>query len=95
MSLEACNIITKCGDNRGTSECLLRRGHRRSMQVSSIPSDSVYFAVTFVGSELCSWDRTVATLQTSGHPLSLAFHSYDPHLIVANESDAIRCVPFR
>ena len=42
-------------------------------------------------SELCPWDRPVATLQTSGHPLSLAFHAYDPHLVVANESDTIRC----
>lgn len=44
-------------------------------------------------SELYPWDRPVATLQTFGHPLSLAFHAYDPHLVVANESDMIRCVP--
>lgn len=41
-------------------------------------------------SELCPWDRPVATLQTPGHPLCLAFHAYDPHLVVANESDTIR-----
>lgn len=36
------------------------------------------------------WDRPVATFQTSGYPLTMAFHSYDQHLVVANESDMIR-----
>ena len=36
MSLGAYNTITKCGDNRGTRECLLRQGHRQNMQVGSI-----------------------------------------------------------
>jgi len=40
--------------------------------------------------EDCRWDRPVATLQVMGHPLSMAFHSYDTHLVVANESDMIR-----
>jgi len=35
------------------------------------------------------WDRPVATLQVAGHPLSMAFHAYDEHLVVANESDMI------
>jgi hypothetical protein len=38
------------------------------------------------------WDRPVATLHTTGHPISIAFHSYDQHLVVANELDMIRCV---
>ncbi|KAF9011295.1 hypothetical protein BDQ17DRAFT_1387682 [Cyathus striatus] len=39
--------------------------------------------------ETSRWDRPVATLQITGHPLTMAFHSYDPHLVVANESDMI------
>ncbi|KAG6857290.1 hypothetical protein H0H87_006483 [Tephrocybe sp. NHM501043] len=35
------------------------------------------------------WDRPVATLQANGHPLTMAFHSYDQHLVVANETDMI------
>ncbi|KAF8899316.1 raptor N-terminal caspase like domain-containing protein [Infundibulicybe gibba] len=37
----------------------------------------------------CRWDRPVATLHVSGYPLTMAFHSYDQHLMVANESDMI------
>jgi hypothetical protein len=39
--------------------------------------------------EECKWDRPVATLQVTGHPLCMAFHAYDKHLIIANESDMI------
>ncbi|KAG5654155.1 hypothetical protein H0H81_006867 [Sphagnurus paluster] len=35
------------------------------------------------------WDRPVTTLQVAGHPLTMAFHSYDQHLVVANETDMI------
>ncbi|TFK24262.1 hypothetical protein FA15DRAFT_619557 [Coprinopsis marcescibilis] len=35
------------------------------------------------------WDRPVTTLQVSGHPLTMVFHSYDQHLLVANEHDMI------
>ncbi|KAJ6601189.1 hypothetical protein DFH09DRAFT_1127079 [Mycena vulgaris] len=35
------------------------------------------------------WDRPVATLQVPGHPLTMAFHSYDKHLFIANESDVV------
>jgi len=35
------------------------------------------------------WDRPVANLQVPGHPLTMAFHAYDQHLVVANESDLI------
>ncbi|KAI0640244.1 hypothetical protein C8Q77DRAFT_121368 [Trametes polyzona] len=37
----------------------------------------------------CRWDRPVATIQINGLPLSLAFHAFDPHLVIANESDMI------
>lgn len=41
----------------------------------------------------CRWDRPVATLQTAVFPAQLAFHAYDPHLVVTNESDQIMYVP--
>ncbi|KAI0327680.1 hypothetical protein GY45DRAFT_1327330 [Cubamyces sp. BRFM 1775] len=37
----------------------------------------------------CRWDKPVTTIQVSGLPLSLAFHAFDPHLVIANESDMI------
>ncbi|KAI0370082.1 hypothetical protein BV20DRAFT_1113337 [Pilatotrama ljubarskyi] len=37
----------------------------------------------------CRWDRPVTTIQINGLPLSLAFHAFDPHLVIANESDMI------
>ncbi|KAH9948210.1 hypothetical protein B0H21DRAFT_890681 [Amylocystis lapponica] len=39
--------------------------------------------------ESCRWDRPVATLQVSGLPVSMAFHAFDPHLVITNESDMI------
>ena len=44
-----------------------------------------------VDTEHCRWDKPVATLQINGCPLTMAFHSYDQHLIIANENDMIRC----
>ncbi|KAJ7511862.1 hypothetical protein B0H11DRAFT_2268846 [Mycena galericulata] len=35
------------------------------------------------------WDRPVATFQVPGHPLTMAFHSFDKHLFIANESDIV------
>ncbi|KAG7100045.1 hypothetical protein E1B28_001830 [Marasmius oreades] len=35
------------------------------------------------------WDRPVATLMSLPNPLVMAFHSYDHHLFVTNESDLI------
>ncbi|CCM02264.1 uncharacterized protein FIBRA_04347 [Fibroporia radiculosa] len=37
----------------------------------------------------CRWDRPVSTIHVSDLPLSLAFHSFDPHLVITNESDVI------
>lgn len=39
------------------------------------------------------WDRPVASLNISGHPMTMAFHSYDKHLVIANEHDMIRYAP--
>lgn len=40
----------------------------------------------------CRWDRPVTTIQINGLPLSLAFHAFDPHLVIANESDMVTYV---
>ncbi|KAI0770609.1 raptor N-terminal caspase like domain-containing protein [Fomes fomentarius] len=37
----------------------------------------------------CWWEKPVNTIQINGLPLSLAFHTFDPHLVIANESDMI------
>ncbi|KAH8113253.1 hypothetical protein DFH11DRAFT_1601015 [Phellopilus nigrolimitatus] len=37
----------------------------------------------------CKWDRPVATIHHNGSAHKLAFHGYDPHLFVANESNMI------
>ncbi|KAJ7591195.1 raptor N-terminal caspase like domain-containing protein [Mycena floridula] len=39
----------------------------------------------------CRWDRSVATFNGPANPLTMAFHSYDQHLVIANESDLV-CV---
>ncbi|KII94228.1 hypothetical protein PLICRDRAFT_101175 [Plicaturopsis crispa FD-325 SS-3] len=36
-----------------------------------------------------TWDKPVATLHVQGHPLMMAFHSFDQHLVVTNETDMI------
>ncbi|KAG9313880.1 hypothetical protein JVU11DRAFT_4648 [Chiua virens] len=35
------------------------------------------------------WDRPVANLQVSSNPLSMTLHAYDPHLVIANDTDMI------
>ncbi|KAJ3813805.1 hypothetical protein F5876DRAFT_34250 [Lentinula aff. lateritia] len=35
------------------------------------------------------WDRTVAYFHGLPHPLNLAFHSYDQHLVASNDTDII------
>jgi len=32
----------------------------------------------------------VATIQTDGYPLTMALHSFDQQIVVANETDTIR-----
>ena len=41
----------------------------------------------------CKWDRPVSALQVAGLPQQLAFHAFDPHLVVASETDIITYVP--
>jgi regulator-associated protein of mTOR len=38
------------------------------------------------------WDKPIKTMQSPGCPLHMAFHAYDSHLVVGNESDTIRSV---
>ena len=39
-----------------------------------------------------SWAKPVTTLHVNGAPLNMSFHSFDPHLVVANEVDNITYV---
>lgn len=52
----------------------------------------LFLSLTECSTEDRRWDRPVATLQVPGHALTMAFHSYDQHLVVANETDMIRLV---
>ncbi|KAJ2921274.1 hypothetical protein H1R20_g15822, partial [Candolleomyces eurysporus] len=56
---------------------------QRNEQVLSDTQTQIPFA------EVSRWDRPVASLQVAGHPLTMAFHSYDQQLVVANEHDMI------
>lgn len=40
----------------------------------------------------CRWEKPVNTIQINGLAVSLAFHAFDPHLVIANESDMITYV---
>ncbi|KAG1848524.1 hypothetical protein DFJ58DRAFT_796171 [Suillus subalutaceus] len=39
--------------------------------------------------ESSKWDRPVANLHVNSHPLCMAMHAYDPHLVIANDNDMI------
>ncbi|KAG2035660.1 raptor N-terminal caspase like domain-containing protein [Suillus americanus] len=39
--------------------------------------------------ESSRWDRPVANLHVNSHPLCMAMHAYDPHLVIANDNDMI------
>lgn len=46
--------------------------------------------LAFLYSDGRRWDRPVTMLHVSGSPLSIAFHAYDPHLVIANETDTVQ-----
>lgn len=48
--------------------------------------------LTTAALERSRWDRPVANLQVNGTALSMTLHSYDPHLVIANDTDMIRFV---
>jgi len=39
--------------------------------------------------QTCKWDRPVTTIQINYFPAHIALHAYDPHVVVANETDMI------
>lgn len=67
---------------------------RSSYRLSVLVSDCVLLmkVVGLRSPELVKrpWSKPVKTVQTTGCPLSMVFHAYDPHLVVANEHDLIR-----
>lgn len=56
--------------------------------ISSHPIDTV------TSTETSRWDRPVVNLQVSSNPLCMTLHAYDPHLIIANDTDMIRFARF-
>jgi len=67
----------------------VRRENRPILPVSSFFHYIVVRLIGF-GVEYCRWDRPVATIQTDGYPLTMALHSFDQQIVVANETDTIR-----
>ena len=90
MNQVAFNTIIKYGDSNATIMLaeILQLKHLLQVSYTTYNNDDIYKFFT----ESCSWERPVATLFTTGHPLTMAFHFFDKHLVFANESDMIRCV---
>lgn len=40
--------------------------------------------------EASRWERHVTTIQAPFFPAHLAFHAFDPHLVITNEVDTVR-----
>ncbi|KIY50498.1 hypothetical protein FISHEDRAFT_39035, partial [Fistulina hepatica ATCC 64428] len=36
-----------------------------------------------------NWNRTIATIQTTGYPITMAFHSYDQQLVIVDDQDIV------
>jgi len=35
------------------------------------------------------WDKPISTFMATGYPLTMRFHMFDSHLLIANETDMI------
>lgn len=88
-SLVVCSTTTKCGVNREMNKFIRRL--RATVLLLVRAFIEVCCGIDTV-TEDRRWERPVATLQIAGHPLTMAFHSYDQHLVVANETDMISFV---
>lgn len=72
------------------NKSITRLGHRRRLLVRYL-----FFHLILVLRSLVAdrrWDRTVAHFHGLPHPLNLAFHSYDQHLVASNDTDIITSV---
>ena len=83
----------KSGANSETSMSLRTLRNKRAKPVSTCPLKVTTRPLIQICTARCRWDKPVNTIQVSGLPVSLAFHAYDPHLVIANESDMITSVP--
>ncbi|KIJ13751.1 hypothetical protein PAXINDRAFT_170081 [Paxillus involutus ATCC 200175] len=52
-------------------------------------TNTLSLGVTSTIRQSSRWDRPVANLQVNSNPLSMALHAYDPHLVIANDTDMI------
>ena len=55
----------------------------------SLVSKSLQTIVLTTRTGVCKWDRPVATLHHSGPASRIAFHAYDPHVFVANDTSML------
>lgn len=93
MSRVVFSSIIKFGGNNATIMLSKILKLKRLSQVSYSNNNNEDIFLPFF-TETCSWERPVATLFTTNHPLTMAFHSFDKQLIIANETDMIRYVIF-
>jgi len=94
MSQEVFSTITKYGANSETSKSSQRLRHSQKSPVSNnrlfdILIHSLTRVLPYIPPENSRWDKYVSKLQVPGYPLSMAFHAFDNHLVVANETDMI------
>lgn len=92
MNLGVYSIITRFGDSSGTSRSLMRLGLKWNRQVR-ICSKGIGVDIDWeFGLEKHRWERPVTTIQAPFFPAHMAFHAYDPHLVITNETDTVRYV---
>lgn len=68
----------------------LHVSHRMVYVFASVPQ-----LTTFASSVERRWDRPVTSFHIQGTPLLMSFHSFDPHIAVANETDAVTYVSYQ
>lgn len=83
------NTITKSGDKLATSKSSGIVQDKLPYQASEHPWFPLSFSDLFPP-VTCRWDYPITHFPISGHPLTMKFHSYDKHLVIANEHNMIR-----
>ncbi len=92
MNLGVCSTITRFGDNSGTSRSLMKLGLKWIRQVRVRLRGIVIYIDREFNVEKHRWERPVTTIQAPFFPAHMAFHAYDPHLVITNETDTVRYV---
>jgi len=87
MKREVYNTIIKCGGNLAMKESTGILVCRLLLLVSR---RLCFLSIFLPPLDTCRWDLPVGRFAVNGHPLTMVFHSYDKHLVIANEHDMIR-----